>query len=119
MTSTSIVTIADNGKGRGGGVLIAIRSNLKSERVDLSAFNDINCVAAKIQSKNMNLFVYTGYIPPKDKSVAIYQRHIDAIKSIVLQPNDKLICPESTGYMTTIYNVTSHQIIIAKKLSVS
>lgn len=79
-----------NGKGKGGGVLIAVRSTIKNETVNMTAFNDINCVCVKLIFQKGNLFIYNGYVPPKDKSQITYNRHIDAIKSIRLDSQDKL-----------------------------
>lgn len=83
--------MSNESSGKGGGVLIAIRSEFKSEKVDLTAYTDINCVAAKIISHTGNFYIYTGYVPPKDKTIHTFQRHIEAINSIVLEQNDKLL----------------------------
>lgn len=80
-----------NGSGKGGGVMIAVRSTLRNEQIDMSQYNDINCVCIKVSFRYNNVFIYNGYVPPKDKRLNTYQRHIQAIRSIEMSNDDKLI----------------------------
>lgn len=80
-----------NGKGKGGGVLIAIRSNIRCEQIQLNNYNDINRLCVKAHLSYANVVIYIGYIPPKDKETAIYLKHIEAIRSIIIEPNDILL----------------------------
>lgn len=71
-----------NRKGKGGGVMIAIKSHIRNERILIDGSNDINYVCAKISLQRGNIFIYIGYIPPKEKDIVIYRKHIETIKKL-------------------------------------
>lgn len=70
--------------------MIAIKPHIRSERVLIEGSNDINYVCTKISLQRENLFIYIGYIPPKDKDIAIYRKHVETIKKIDMNDNDNL-----------------------------
>lgn len=67
---------------RGGGVLIAVRSNLICNQIMLSNTNDIECVCVKIMiGNNSSVYIYNAYVPP-NSSPDVYASHSRAILSV-------------------------------------
>lgn len=99
IASTSIdkiVLIPAVQRKKGGGVLIAVKANIRSEEVSLNASSDINCICVRVNIKTGFLYIYVGYLPPKgndtiNNHIESYRRHLESIRSINLNPNDKLL----------------------------
>lgn len=76
---------------RGGGVLIALKNELlSSEQIDISDAEDLEYVCIKAKAKSHNIYIYCAYIPP-NSSAEIYLKHLAAIHSIAMDPEDVLI----------------------------
>lgn len=67
---------------RGGGVLIAVSNLLVSEAVSLSSTLDIEFTGILVKLKYKRIFVTCSYIPPNSPET-IYQKHSDAISTVV------------------------------------
>lgn len=74
----------------GGGVLIAVRASLNCEQVFFRNHDQIECECIKIKSPTSFIYVYVGYIPP-NSDVSVYRDHNEAINSIDLNENDKML----------------------------
>lgn len=76
-SSTSIANIASIG----GGVLIAVRNNIKCEEYTNNKFTDLEAVCVRISTKFGFMYIYCLYIQPT-ATLDMYRQHIDAIESI-------------------------------------
>lgn len=65
----------------GGGVLIAVRSNIRSEEYMTDATMDLEAICVKITLSTGTMFIYALYIQPT-ASIDIYREHVNAIKSV-------------------------------------
>lgn len=79
-------------KASGGGVLIAVSTRIKSERIlNMENSNeDIEFVCVKCSFEFCDIYIYNLYTPP-DSSIHVFQRHVDVIKSIEYEANDVLL----------------------------
>ncbi|XP_055850619.1 uncharacterized protein LOC129915173 [Episyrphus balteatus] len=72
---------------RGGGVLIAVMSNLKSRQISLANSSGLIeqicvCVSLPYNLNEISIYIFNSYIPPKS-SFDIYTAHINNISEIV------------------------------------
>lgn len=76
---------------RGGGVLIAVKSNFVSNNIVIADAENIEyvCVRLTLHSKS-NVFIYAAYIPPNSNAI-VYENHLSAINKIPLTQNDTII----------------------------
>lgn len=73
-----------------GGVLIAVKSSIKSFEID--NFNDnIECLSIKLFFENVSLVLYAAYIPPGE-STETYNSHANNICNIVKNNTSENIC---------------------------
>ena len=79
-------------KTYGGGVLIAIASNLYSEPFVLDCMPDIEFLAVIIKLRHKRIIVTCSYIPPSSPDY-VYIQHAETIKSVAqtLNVNDSFI----------------------------
>jgi len=82
----------DRSSRKGGGVLIAITTDLTSERTNFDFPNEIEFVSAKVSLQSLSILVTCSYIPP-GSDLTIYEHHLYAIKSVLslLSNRDHLI----------------------------
>lgn len=81
-------TIADI--RRGGGVLVAASSTLNAIRVNFEPeFEYLEIVCVKFRLLRNFIFIVCLYIVP-DSEVSVYEKYIDAIKSIRLSDSDTI-----------------------------
>lgn len=82
-------SIEVSGLSRGGGVLLAIRSNLISRRISLenSSLEQL-CVQVILPISLFSIYVFVSYIPP-DSNNSIYAAHTQNIFNIVNSLNSK------------------------------
>lgn len=75
----------------GGGVLIAVSSNLRSEPLSIDSAYDIEFVSVLVKLEGKRIFITCSYIPPNSPHV-MYTKHADAIKSVAssAQSNDSV-----------------------------
>lgn len=64
---------------KGGGVLIAVRSDIKCDAYTNNIMDDLEAVCVRIPLKSGSLYIYCLYIQPS-ASIDIYRSHIDAIE---------------------------------------
>lgn len=76
--------------GRGGGVLIAINSNLKSKVLKVS-FNCVEHIFVLLQLSNINFIIGCVYIPPRSH-ITVFENFFSAINELInSNPTAKLI----------------------------
>lgn len=77
----------------GGGVLIAVRSHIKSELVTIPDVNEVEMVIVKLHLDQMNIFISCIYIP-SGSPIATYQLYNDTFAKVLnyldLDSNDEL-----------------------------
>jgi len=75
-----------------GGVLVAVRSACRSERVLSPLFDDLEFIALKIQLQGKAVYLTCSYIPPRSDE-ATYVRHCQCILFVynILGPSDNFI----------------------------
>lgn len=75
---------------RGGGVLIATKTTIHSERLLQNEYLNLNFVCLKCSIKSEIFIIYVLYIPP-NSSLDIYQSHLNAIKFLSREYCAKII----------------------------
>jgi hypothetical protein len=70
-----------SGTRKGGGVLIAAKSNLGSDFLDIPNTSNAEFVACRVLSCERNFYLYCGYMPP-DSSIDTYYAHLRAIETL-------------------------------------
>ena len=82
----------DRPSQRGGGVLIAVDSNLSSEEIPFVSPIDIEFISIKICFRGVFLYVTCSYISPSS-DISVYHNHLSAIQSVnnLLSDKDHLI----------------------------
>lgn len=90
---------------KGGGVLIAVRNDIKCEEYSYLEMTGLESVCVRIPLNNAYIYVYCLYIQPRndDGMFSIYKSHIKAIEVLNenLNDNDKLlICGDLNPYKT-------------------
>lgn len=75
-----------------GGVLVAVRSSFRSERVLSPLFEDLEFIALKIVLQGKTIYLTCSYIPPRSDD-ATYARHCQSILFVynALGPTDSII----------------------------
>lgn len=71
-------------KERGGGVLIAIKSQIEAEQITSIEMNDLEAVCVRIKQLDCHVYVYCLYIQPS-AAMNVYMMHLAAIDSIEKQ----------------------------------
>lgn len=66
----------------GGGTLIAVRTNVASERVVVPGLESVEVVLVKTQFGNVCTFICCLYVP-SNSPVVVYQRYTDALQRII------------------------------------
>lgn len=66
---------------KGGGVLIAIKSNLNSSLVSIADCDQLEILCVKVKFSNKNVFIVCCYIPP-NSNIDIYSQYNNAINGI-------------------------------------
>lgn len=70
-------------KQKGGGVLIAVRADYKSELISLQHTDLIEQICIKLSfANNYAIFIFNSYIPPKS-NFSIYRYHLENIQKII------------------------------------
>lgn len=67
----------------GGGVLVAVRSNINCEEFSNDKMINLEAVCVRIPTATGHIYVYSLYIQPT-ASIDIYRLHIEAIESILM-----------------------------------
>lgn len=67
---------------QGGGVLIAVRSNIKCEPYSNNLMTDLEAICVRIPTPSGHIYIYCLYIQPT-ASIEIYRSHVEAIKQLV------------------------------------
>jgi len=75
-----------------GGVLVAVRSELRCQRVFSPLFEELDFIALKIQLHGIAIYITCSYIPPRSDD-ATYARHCQSILFLfnALGPTDGLV----------------------------
>lgn len=66
---------------QGGGVLIAVRSDIKCELYTNDFMTDLEAICVRIPISSGHIYIYCLYIQPT-ASIEIYRSHIEAIKQL-------------------------------------
>lgn len=76
----------------GGGVFIAVRSNIRAEEYVNDQMRDLEAICVKISSSSGNIYIYCIYIQ-YGSNIDVYRSHMGAIKTLrsILMDNDSLI----------------------------
>lgn len=78
-----------NNSGKGGGVVIATKRTIHSERLMENEYLDLDFVCLKCHFKSQIFIFYCLYLQP-DSSIDLYQRHINAIEDLMRVWTDKV-----------------------------
>lgn len=91
-------------KERGGGVIIAVKNNFKSDRIILIGFENLELVIVKVKINHIIIIIICIYIPP-NANIHIYDCVSEALRKVFynynLGINDKLI-------FLGDFNISSH-----------
>ena len=82
----------DRENQRGGGVLIAVRSSLSAEMLEINNSLEVEFIAVKIRCKSNFVFVSCSYLPPNSDS-SVFSKHSDLITNVVanMRPSDSCV----------------------------
>lgn len=72
---------------RGGGVLIAVHSDIKSNEYSNVKMNDLETVCVVVPTLNGNIYIYSNYIQ-YGSSIDVYRAHITAINELKSTMNE-------------------------------
>lgn len=75
---------------KGGGVLIAIKNQIKCAEHKTMEMNDLEAVCITVPLTSGSLYIYCAYIR-FGSSIEVYRSHVRAIKSIKLDANDSIL----------------------------
>ncbi|XP_055542563.1 uncharacterized protein LOC129728170 [Wyeomyia smithii] len=81
-------------KSTGGGVLIAVRRNLKAHRIDDTTWSNLVQVWVSIELADSNVFICVIYLPPdRTRDKEIIDTHVQSVSSIAsrAKPCDEII----------------------------
>lgn len=86
------LTAIGKSASKGGGVLIAVRSNITSSEYTNDKMIELEATCVKISMKSGCIYIYCLYIQPS-ASLEIYQAHVDAIEMLMgdMREGDSLI----------------------------
>lgn len=76
------MTSISNTASQGGGVVVAVRSDFKSEAYANSKMSNLEAVCARIITGTCNTYIYCLYIQPT-ASIDIYKEHLGAIEMML------------------------------------
>lgn len=79
-------------RGRGGGVLIATKTNFICENIECD--ETIEILAQKIQCDSLTMYLVVSYIPPEMKTRETFEKHIAVVTKIKQQSgnNPLILC---------------------------
>lgn len=76
------MTAISNTARQGGGVLIAVRSNIKCEPYSNDFMTDLEAICVRIPTTSGYIYLYCLYIQPT-ANMEIYRSHVEAIKQLI------------------------------------
>ena len=71
----------DRNKGRGGGLLMYVKDDIKCKQIDLGSANDMECIVTITLSQQMSFNVIGVYRPPSS-DIPFYEHFKNLLKEL-------------------------------------